>query len=392
MMSIGGRRELLGSVAPRYRKATKKEKSRILDEFAAITGYHRKYAVHVLRHPPAQRTSQRRRRKRIYGLPVQTALVRLWRIANCICGKRLVPYLSELIAMLERHRELQLEPQVKALLLRVSPATADRLLHADRQQRRRIGLGTTKPGSLLKKSIPIRTFTDWDDDRPGFVEIDLVAHCGDSTYGQYLYSLVVTDVSTGWTECTALLNRGQQQVCDAIASARRDLPFPLLGIDSDNGFEFINDILLRYCRQHHITFTRSREYKKNDQAHVEQKNWTVVRQTVGHDRYEGAQPLARLAALYRVLRLYVNFCQPQLKLVGKQRVGSKVNKQYDTAKTPYQRVRASQTVPTQDKVRLAAKYLTINPAALLRDIEALQDQLWATATVRSDIEATNCPK
>jgi len=388
MMSIRSKREVLERVVGRYWATQGAEKRRILDEFVAITGYHRKYAIHVLRHPPEARKVHHRQRKRIYGQPVQAALVRLWRIANCICGKRLAPYLPELIAALERHGELQLEPQVKSLLSRISPATVDRLLHAERRQRPRVGLGTTKPGSLLKKGIPIRTFTDWDDERPGFLEVDLVAHCGATTQGQYLYSLVLTDVSTGWTECVALLNRGQRQVCAAIAAVRRDLPFPLLGIDSDNGSEFINHILLRYCRQEHITFTRSREYHKNDQAHVEQKNWSVVRQIVGHDRYEGSPACGRLAALYHVLRRYVNFCQPQLKLVAKQRIGSKLKKQYDTATTPYQRVQAAQTITSDHKARLAAQYPAINPAALLRTIESLQNDLWSTATVRFTDEAT----
>jgi len=392
MMSIRSKREVLERVVRRYWAARRAEKGRILDEFVAITGYHRKYAIHVLRHPPEPRRVHRRQRRRLYTQPVQAALIRLWRIANCICGKRLVPYLPELVAALERHHELQLEPQVKSLLLRISPATADRLLRAERQQRRRISLGTTKPGSLLKKGIPIRTFTAWDDECPGFLEVDLVAHCGPTTQGQYLYSLVLTDICTGWTECVALLNRGQRQVCDAIAAVRQDLPFPLLGIDSDNGSEFINDILLRYCRREHITFTRSREYHKNDQAHVEQKNWSVVRQIVGHDRYEGELACRRLAALYHVLHRYINFCQPQLKLVAKQRIGSKLKKWYDTATTPYQRVQAAQTIAADHKARLATQYPSINPAALLRSIESLQNELWSTAIVRFMNEATNPSK
>jgi len=387
MMSIGGRRELVRSVAPRYWAAGWAEKRRILDEFVAITGYHRKYAIQVLRHPPPPRKKQRRRRRRIYGLEVQAALVRLWRITNCICGKRLVPYLPELTAMLERHGELKLEPAVKALVLQMSAATADRLLRPQRNQRRQ-GVGTTKPGSLLKKSIPVRTFADWDDARPGFTEVDLVAHCGDSLRGQFLYSLVLTDVDTGWTDCQAVPNKGERQVCKAIAAIRARLPFPLLGIDSDNGFEFINAILLRYCRDQHITFTRGREYKKNDQAHVEQKNGTVVRQMVGYDRYEGALAMAALSALYDALRLYINFCQPQLKLLAKKRVGSKVTKQYDPAKTPYQRVQTSPRVDPGVKGKLADLYPSINPAGLLRRIEQLQDQLWSIGRVRFLDEAT----
>ena len=387
MMSLRSKRELILRDAPRYWAAHGAQKRQILSEFVAITGYHPKYAIHVLRHPPDPPHKQRRRRKRIYGLPVQMALVRLWQIANGICGKRLVPYLPELISMLERHGELRLEPEVRTLLLRISPATADRLLRGERGQRRR-GVGTTKPGSLLKKSIPIRTFADWDDARPGFTEVDLVAHCGDTTRGQYLYSLVLTDVDTGWTECEAVLNKGERQVCRAIGAVRQRLPFPLLGIDSDNGFEFINGMLLRYCRDQHITFTRGREYKKNDQAHVEQKNGTVVRQMVGYDRYEGTEDLATLAALYSALRLYINFCQPQLKLVAKKRVGSKVTKHYDPAKTPYQRVQDSPHVLAEAKAMLTDIYPTINPAVLLRQVHTLQDKLWSLARVRLSNEAT----
>lgn len=387
MMSISSRREVALSVGPRYRTADATQKRRILDEFVAITGYHRKYAIQVLRHPREPSGRQRRHRRRVYGLPVQAALARLWRIANGICGKRLVPYLPELLAMLEGHHELEIEPAVKGLLLRMSAATADRLLRGQRGPRRR-GVSTTKPGSLLKKSIPVRTFADWDDARPGFTEVDLVAHCGDSAGGQFLYSLVLTDVNTGWTECQTTPNKGERQVCRAVEAIRARLPFPLLGIDSDNGSEFINGILLRYCRDHRITFTRAREYKKNDQAHVEQKNGTVVRQLIGYDRYEGTLALARLSTLYQALRLYINFCQPQLKLVAKKRIGSRVIKQYDLAKTPYRRVQNSMLVDSIAKQRLAELYPSINPAALLRRIEQLQDELWNQARVRSTNEAT----
>jgi len=314
MMSIRARRELLEAVAPRYKRAAGSEKQRILDEFVHSTGYARKYAIHLLNHVPRERRAVRRRRARKYTPAARDALVTLWRAANGICSKRLVPFLPELIAVLERCGELQLDADTKALVLQMSPATVDRLLRPQRQGLRRRGLGTTKPGTLLKRQIPIRTFADWDETRPGFLEVDLVGHGGTTTAGEYLHTLVLTDIHTAWTECVALLNRSQETVTAAIAAVRQALPFPLLGLDSDNGSEFINANLLRYCQQEEITFTRSRAYKKNDQAHVEQKNWTHVRQFVGYARYEGATAWEALAALYAPLRRYMNFFQPTLTL------------------------------------------------------------------------------
>jgi hypothetical protein len=376
MMTIQSKRELLAAVILRYAKAEGRDKEAILDEFVASTGYHRKYAIHLLHHPPAERRRQKRRRRRRYNAKVEFALLDVWKVANCIAAKRLVPCLKEFVEALERHGELRLDPETRALLLSMSISTADRLLRPHRRGPRGRGLATTKPGSLLKESIPVRTFADWDDARPGFVEVDLVAHCGQSADGQYLNTLDMTDIATGWTECLALLNKSQRQVSKAIAAARQRFPFPLLGIDSDNGSEFINANLLRYCDQEGITFTRSREYRKNDQAHVEQKNWSVVRQFVGYDRYEGTTALRKLEALYQALRLYVNFFQPVQKLVAKERVGAQVRKRYDIAKTPYQRALESETVSEDAKRRLRDQYFGLNPAALLRQIETLQKELW----------------
>jgi hypothetical protein len=322
---------------------------------------------------------QHRQRVRRYPLAVQRALITCWHIANGICSKRLIPYLPELVAVLERQGELRLEAETKRLLLALSPATADRLLRVERQRTKPHGLGTTKPGTLLKASIPIRTFADWDDVRPGFVEVDLVAHCGESTHGEYVHSLTLTDVATGWTECLALRNRGQQIVFAALVRARAQLPFPLVGIDSDNGGEFINAHLLRYCQTEQLTFTRSRPYKKNDQAYVEQKNWSIVRHLVGYGRYEGAAACEALERLYEVVRLYVNFFQPSMKLVSKERVGGKVRKRYDAATTPYQRVLDSPQIADEVKAALRQQYLTLNPVALLRQIHRAQETLWQLA-------------
>ena len=379
-MSQHSRRELLAVVVPRYRAAPGTDRKRILDEFVASSGYHRKYALHLLNHPP-KAPPPRKKRQRVprYSTAVQRALITCWHATNGICSKRLVPYLPELVAVLEQHSEIQLDAQTKTQLLTLSPATADRLLQAERQRYRPHGLGTTKPGTLLKHQIPIRTFADWDDAVPGFVEVDLVAHCGESTHGEYLNSLTLTDITTTWTECLAIRNRSQYTVHAAIVQARTRLPFPLLGLDSDNGTEFINDLLLRYCQQEQLTFTRSRPYKKNDQAHVEQKNWSIVRQTVGYDRYEGQPACDALAALYQAVRLYTNFFQPSMKLQSKERLGSKVKKTYDTARTPYQRVLESEQVTQARKDRLQAQYRTLNPVVLLRHIEQRQDALWKLA-------------
>lgn len=275
MMSLKSKRELLEAVRPRYLKASKVEKQKILDEFTSATGYHRKHAIRVLKNQkPAQNhlKGKTQRYRALYRGEVVQALEQIWEIYGHICSKRLQPFLPEAIRVLERCQEIQLSQDTKALLLKISSASIDRCLHAVRIKSAH-GLSTTKPGSLLKDLIPVRTFTAWDEERPGFLEIDLVAHCGNTTEGQYLNTLTCTDLCTGWTEVTALLHRSQEVVSEAIHQMRQRLPFPLLGIDSDNGGEFINDLLYRYCLAEKITFTRSRPYQKNDQAHVEQKNW-----------------------------------------------------------------------------------------------------------------------
>jgi hypothetical protein len=389
MMSTTSKRELLTTVSPRYVLAAGTDRQRILDEFVAATGYHRKYAIALLNHPPPPRSRPiRRPRAKTYPPAVQRLLVRLWEIAGRICGKRLVPGLPALIDALERHGELTLDAPTHTLLIALSAATADRLLAPARRAALLRGRTTTKPGSLLKHHIPIRTFADWDDARPGFFEIDLVAHGGESGTGEYLHSLVLTDIRTQWTECVALRNRGEQAVCAAIAHARTLLPVPILGLDSDNGGEFINHHLVRYCGSEQITFTRCRPYKKNDQCHIEQKNYSIVRQTVGDDRYEGEEAHAALAALYLPLRRYTNYFQPSLRLVSKQREGAKVTKRYDVGQTPYQRMLAAPEVTESMKARLREDYLTLNPAALRREIEAAQEGLWRWAGVRNTREAT----
>jgi len=379
MMSQTTKRELLAAVRPRYTLGNRRTKQRVLDELVASTGYHRKYAIQLLNHPPARRTRTRRPGTVKYTGPVRAALEQVWRAANCICSKRLVPGLPALVEALERHGELHLDPETRTLLLALSPATADRLLKRVRSGSKQHGRATTKPGTLLKQAIPIRTFAQWDDAQLGFMEIDLVAHCGDSTRGEYLNSLDMVDVKSRWTECLGLINRSQATVSAALQACRRRLPFPLRGVDSDNGSEFINDDLKRYCEQEHITFTRCRPYKKNDQAYIEQKNWTAVRQNVGYDRYEGQAAWEALNALYEPLRLYLNFFQPVMVLLCKERNDAKVKKTYDQAKTPYQRILDMPDVADEVKARLRAQYATLNPLALLRQIQSRQAALWKLA-------------
>jgi len=369
MMSLKSKNELLEVVRPRYLKASKSEKQKILDELTAATGYHRKHAIRVLNN----RVSKTRRRKRtgyptVYHGEVVRALEQIWEIYGRICSKRLQPFLPEAIRVLERCQEMELSEETKELLLKISSASMDRCLRPARIQTRH-GLSTTKPGSLLKTLIPIRTFTEWDDEQPGFLEIDLVAHCGNTVEGQFLCTLTCTDLCTGWTEVTGLLHRSQEAVAEALRRMRQRLPFRLLGIDSDNGGEFINDLLYRYCVDEEITFTRSRPYQKNDQAHVEQKNWSVVRHTVGYDRWETEQELALLESIYEDLRLYINFFQPSLKLIAKERIGNKTIKRYDTAKTPYQRVLERKDISLDAKARLVHLPLTLAPANLRRPID-----------------------
>ena len=377
MMTLQSKRDLLKVVRPRYLKANRSGKKKILDEFVASTGYHRKYAIRLLKRGPRPPGLKKKSgRKKIYQGEVVIVLEQIWEICGRICSKRLKPFLPEMVQVLERCNEIQMTPETKQLLLQMSCSTIDRCLKPARFERKRHGLSTTKPGSLLKAAIPIHTFTDWDDAKPGFVEVDLVAHCGLTTAGQYLNTLTVTDIATCWTECLAILHKSQIMVSQAIVELRQRLPFPLLGIDSDNGSEFINHTLYRYCQDEDITFTRCRPYKKNDQAHVEQKNYSVVLRLIGYDRFETEEELALLRTIYQDLRFYVNFFQPVLKLVEKKRVGSKVKKKYDTAKTPFRRVLASDEVSSSVKANLINLYYQLNPVTLRNQIDDNIAILW----------------
>jgi len=376
MMSQRSKKELSEEIYPRYLKAKKAEKKRILDEFIAATGYHRKYAIRILKHGRPRRSNKKHGLPKVYRGEVVVALEQIWEVCGRICSKRLHPFLPEMVKVLERCGELQLPAETKRLLLQMSSATIDRCLGPARFEHPSHGLSTTKPGSLLKKAIPVRTFTPWDEDKPGFLEIDLVAHCGGSVEGQYINTLTCVDLSTGWIECLAVHHRTQQAVFEAIRSMRTRLPFLLLGLDSDNGGEFINALLYQYCLSEEITFTRSRPYQKNDQAHVEQKNWSVVRRLIGYDRFETEEEYLLLQSIYTDLRLYANFFQPVLKLVSKEHVDKKLIKRYDTAATPYQRVLAANEIPFETKARLTNLYVQLNPVHLRTTIDQKVAKLW----------------
>ena len=375
MMSQRSKRELTNELQPRYLKSSKKEKTRMLDEFVVTTGYSRKYANGLLKNGLRRKHKKKAGRKKKYQREVIEVLEQVWEVCGRIRSRRLHPFLPEIVEVLEKLGELDLSEETKALLLSMSRATMDRCLKAARYEHKK-GLSTTKPGTLLKKSIEVRTWQDWNDEQPGFMEIDLVAHCGDTTAGQYVCTLTAVDMATGWTECLALPNKTQWAVHEAIQEMRKRLPFPLLGIDSDNGSEFINDLLYRYCLEEKITFTRSRPYQKNDQAHVEQKNWSVVRHTVGYDRFETEEELHLLKMVYKDLRLYINFFQPVMKLIEKQRIDGKTTKYYDKAITPYRRTLAADQVVFSDKVSLTNLYVQLNPVALRKKIDLNIGKLW----------------
>jgi Integrase core domain len=377
-LSYQARRALLQQAIPQYREASPSQKRTLVDAFVAATAYHHTYARWLLNHAEEVQQTLQRPRPRQYGPEVQHALFLAWHAANRICAKRLIPFLPILIESLERHEHLQISEECRRQLLAMSAATADRLLSSQRKLSQR-GLSTTRAGTLLKQQIPIRTFQEWNETRPGFLEADLVAHCGEDREGGYLYTLTLTDVATGWTECLPLLHRSQEAVLAALQRAHTLFPFPILGIDTDNGGEFINETLITYCEQEQITFTRGRPYLKNDQCFVEQKNGAVVRQVVGYDRLVGEHAYRQLTELYRALRLYINCFQPSMKLLSKERDGKKVRNVYDAAKTPLQRLLLSDILPAQKQQELTEVAHALDPIHLFQQLEQLQQATFRCA-------------
>jgi hypothetical protein len=390
------KQEYMARMQVRYLKANKREKGQLLDEVVEVTGYHRRHAVRVLRHgcfpdpklaavqgrtaPDAGRARRGGGRPRVYSSVVVGALRVAVEASGWLCGTRLAPFLPELVPALEAEGELRLTSEDRDKLLAMSARTIDRrlrLFRLQRDPRNWHGLGTTKPGSLLKNQVPIQTSTPGEEQRPGCFEIDLVAHCGTTTEGFYLNTLDATDVATGWTECVGVWGKSQRAVFAGLEAIRARLPFPLLGIDSDNGSEFLNAHLVRYCAQEKLTFTRSRPYWKNDQAHVEQKNWSVVRKLIGYGRYESAAALAQRNAVYDLLRDWTNFWQPSLKLIAKERddTTGKTRKKYDAAQTPYRRLLASGVLTDAQQQGLAETFAARSPVALRRQLATAVEQL-----------------
>jgi hypothetical protein len=284
-----------------------------------------------------------------------------------------------MIQVLRRSGEQNINAGMEAQLCRMSPSTIDRLLRSARCTGGRKPISTTHAGNLLKSYITIRTFADWQENKPGFVEMDMVAHCGENTDGSYLNTLCAVDIASGWTECLPVSGKWQEKVRQAVHHMRQRFPFPLLGIDSDNGSEFINQYLYRYCRDEKITFTRSRPNKKNDSCYVEQKNGNIVRRLIGYQRYSTKPALECMNRVYDVVRMYINFFQPTMKLVSKTRLGSKVHKVYDAAKTPYQRLLHSRVLSDAKKTELAAIYAGLNPVRLRAQIDENLEKLWRLA-------------
>ncbi len=348
-MTRGSVVEYAAAIRGRYGLANREEKGRILDEFVKITGYHRKAAIRMLLNVPRESRGHRGRHSRYHS--VIQPLKSIWEASDRLCSKRLQPFLPEMVKVLRRQGAERIDPSQEELLCQMSPATIDRMLRSCRQAGGRRSLSVTRPGNLLKNSIPIRTFADWVENKPGFLEIDLVAHCAESLEGFYLNTLCAVDVASGWTECVPVWGKGQMRVKSSVHRVRQRLP----------------------------TFTRSRAYKKNDSCHVEQKNGNVVRRLVGYDRYSSKAACQCLERIYGLVRLYMNFFQPTMKLLTKTRHGAKVRKVYDTARTPYQRLLQSGVITDAKKTELSATYHLLNPAQLLKQINGNLEQLWRLA-------------
>jgi hypothetical protein len=377
-ISMGARREVVSAVAERYRPAKRAEKGRILDELCATTGWHRKHAVRALRQRetvmPGEVEASRERRRR-YGATIKDALTALWEASDRVCGKRLKVMIPTLLPALERNGRLTLDGSDRARVLAISAATIDRLLGdvrvaASGGKRRRAGFY-----SAIRREVPIRTFNDWKSPPPGFCEVDMVAHGGTSVAGSFIQTLTMVDVATGWTECLPLVTRDGSLVVEAMKHARSLFPWLLRGVDFDNDSAFMNDVVVPWCREQKLEVTRSRAYKKNDQAFVEQKNGAVVRRLMGYGRFDGVETARVMARLYAAARLYVNFFQPSFKLKEKRREGAKVIKRYHVPSTPCQRALVYPRLAAAVKKRLREQYRTLDPVALLAEIRAAQEEL-----------------
>ena len=363
---------LVAAIGGRYGRGKRPEKTRILDEFVAVTGFHRKHAMRLLRSGGSAGGGGPRPGRRVYSEAVRTALLVVWEASDRVCGKRLRAIMPVLVEAMERHGHLELDADVRGHLLAMSAATIDRALRAAKNDGRR---SRRRTPPTIRRSVPIRTFSDWEDPPPGFVEADLVAHSGPRSDGSFVQTLVLTDIATGWTECAPLLVREQTLLVAVLKELREHLPFELLGFDTDNDTVFMNETVRDYCSAEKITFTRCRPYRKNDQAWVEQKNGAVVRRIVGYRRLEGLAAARVLAELYAAVRLFVNFFQASFKLAEKHRDGACVRKRYHAPATPCQRLLADPRTPDGVRDRLETVFATLDPLRLLRDIRAAQQRL-----------------
>jgi hypothetical protein len=383
-LTLAERRAITETTATRYRAASKRGKGLILDELCANTGWHRSHARKALKTALAPTVlSMRGPRPVKYGPEVIAALTVCWTVLGMPAGKRLAPMLTELVAVLRHFGELVISDETAALLVSMSAATIDRRLADERARCKIRGRAGTKPGSLLKGQIPMRTWAEWDDAVPGFVEIDTVFHDGGNRGGGHAFTLTVTDIATGWTESRSLPERTAKHIVAALNHIAAAMPFPILGVDSDNGSEFINDDLLTWCRDRRITFTRSRPGNKNDGCHVEQKNWTLVRTVVGYYRYDTASELLLLNEIWQLQSKLTNYFYPQQKLISKVRSGARVSRKHDKATTPFHRAIDHPTMTVERIVALTRTYSLINPAATQRQIHALTAQLLTITTSKA---------
>jgi hypothetical protein len=387
--------DLAAALRPRYQRSPKAERGRILDQFCAATGYHRVYARTLLRASPSPASGPppAHGRPSRFGSAEIQLLQACWEITDGLCGKRLAPFLGELLARLRACDALPTEatPAVVARVAQMSASTVDRLLRPYRDRWPGRGRSLTKPGTLLKRSVPVRTFADWDEACPGFLEIDLVAHCGAHGAGEFLFTLSAVDVATGWIGLEAVLNKGELAVFEALERLRTRLPFPLLGLDCDNGSEFLNHHLIRWCQAEGITLTRSRPYRKNDNCFIEQKNWSVVRRLVGYARFD-RHALVRLQAVYAAAEEAVNFLQPVLKLREKVRDGARITRRYDTARTPYRRLLDHPAALDHGTLAiLRDRSEQLHPVRLKLAIEAAQQALYARAVREGPVLSQRMP-
>lgn len=396
---LSERNKLVKIMSENYVNASKKDKGSILDSLVRIALYSRKYASSllsksvktvkldgsglILKADPGKK--HKRKREKIYGDEIKVIILFLWRTFDYPCSDRLHSMLPCQIKKMDQFmylyknewndKEIKLTDTVKNKLNEISISTIERMISVERKRYRIKGVSHTKPGTLLKDHIQIRTFADWNENRPGFTEVDLVGHEGGRNYGEFCFSLNATDINTGWTETQCVRNKAQIKVFEAIKYIRSRLPFPLKGIDSDNGTEFINGEMIRYCEQEKITFTRSRKNYKNDQCYIEQKNWSIVRKYVGYARYDSMEELNVINELYKHLRLFTNYFLPVMQMQEKIRIGAFVKKRYDTPRTPYQRILESPHVSLKDKEILIKTYQTLNPFELKKRIRYLQIKL-----------------